>query len=79
MIDSIHAQMADLALAQRISNHAVHRFQVNGIGSYSAIQRIQSHFDAQGRTVTWAHNRNGGAAVITVDTSPEVLSIGPAA
>ena len=64
--DSIHAQMCDLTLAERLGNHAVHRFEVNGIATYDDIRRIQSYADAQGRIVTWAHNRNGGGAVITV-------------
>lgn len=66
MNDSLHAQMSDLTLAERLGNTSVTRYEIVGITSYDEIRRIQSYCDAQSRVVTWTHRRNGGTAVLEV-------------
>jgi hypothetical protein len=66
MTDSLHAQMCDQTLAERLGNKSVTVFDVSGITSYDDIRRLQAMCDAQNRTVTWTHRRNGGTAVLEV-------------
>ena len=70
MRDSLHADMCDLTLAERLGNKDVTTYEVRGITDYSDITRIQAFCDAQNRVVLWEHRRNHGEAIVHVVTTP---------